>query len=628
METYSNNGIIPSIGLLDESIETIKLMPVGGYTFDYLKQNFSIENLSILKASLEFAQDDCAATLVEIRRSNLANQAVIVNLLIQLDNDFQRSLNNIDDILNPPNTGGNVVLTAPQIDVKGVNFNTVTVGDALTLPITISNTGDADLVITGYTGFGSGAAYSIIAPFNWPEISSQTPLILKPNESKNLDVIFSPNASVEYTVTVKFVTNPITVGGINTAVIKGSGTPIIDVGVDSILGKKKPNTKRILTLKNVRELKIKSKNNPDINSPYFDQQSTTHSAKIVADIWQCYTPYGTDKQIQKQLLKDIVIGNGVGSFWYEKCDDFLGGLRPSYQYYYDLEEITDITNWNTVIREQYAPFGNQGLNQGSLGVSSFDIEANLTFGRYLNTIKEELDSNDSYWGKYDSNNPNKTLCEPGTVSDRTYITRVVAKEFQSKNNIKIYGGFRENTQTRSSSLTNANTPDLVSSVEGNSIREIDNSFISKNAYGRLNCLQPKTGCYIKDEKPLLSEPPRSIGDEIIKLVTKATLPEKIPDYPCYRGYKATYIRGFNWERRWEVILDCLGVVYPEYEWRTDETLFNQRGTIFDVWEEVEFSGTEIGFSENCIPMERARIQEPYVDMSDNLGCYELQTTKI
>ena len=625
MQTYGQSPQfkVDQLGFDSTIGDTISNLPVGGYSLDSLS-NLSPSDLNTLRFNLSTA-------LTEVSfRSNISlgflggNSQDLTNFYSAITKDLQTSLNNIDIKLNEKPPEDIIVLPAgkPIINVKGINFDEVQLGNTSILPIVIENTGDDLLIINGYTGFGAASSYSVLSPYQWPEITQDSPIQLQPGETKSLDVSFSPNAIVNFTANIKFTSNANE--GTNAASIRGIGKAIPDPGVESILGKKKTGSKRILTIKNAREVTVQSKNNPDIKSPYFDQQTTTHSAKMVVDIWQCYTPFGQDKQIQKLLLENVVIGDGIGSFWYERCDDFVGGLKPAYQYYYDTEQINDVLSWKSLTRQDR--LFDAVLNNNQNLLDSTNVNELFKFRSFITKIKEELDSNDSYWGKFDSKNPNKTLCEVGNVRDEIYLANAIKTEFQSKSDIKIFGGFKENVQTRKNGITDVNLPDLISSIEGNIIRELDSGFISKNAYGRLNCLQPKTGCYIKAEKELNDV--KTYGDSIIKLISKSSLPEKVPNNPCYRGYKATYIRSFNWERRWELLLDCLGVEYTEYEWRPDENLFNERGTIYDVWEDVEFAGTEIGFTENCIPMEKPKIQEPYVDMTDNLGCFELQTTKI
>ena len=633
MQTYGQNTRYPigSIGLNISNVQTITSLPVGGYTLTGL-ENFLPKNLTQLRSLLTIANEDVGITIdafIEEEKNRVqqggigSNSNDIISFLQAISADIQKSINNIDITLrNQPEEV--IVLPAgkPIISVKGINFDEVQLGNTSILPIVIENTGNDLLIVNGYTGFGAESSYSVLSPYQWPDITQNSPIQLQPGETKRLDISFSPNAIVNFTANIKFTSNANE--GTNAASIRGIGKAIPDPGVESILGKKKTGSKRIITLKNVREITLNSKNNPDIKSPYFDQQTTTHSARMVGDIWQCYTPFGQDKQIQKLLLENVVISEGIGSFWYERCDDFVGGLKPAYQYYYDTDQINDVLSWKSLTRQDRlfdaVNFSNQNL------LDSTNVNELFKFRSFITQIKEELDSNDSYWGKFDANTPNKTLCEVGNVRDEIYLANVIKTEFQSKSDIKIFGGFKENVQTRKIGITDINLPDLISSIDGNIIKELNSGFISKNAYGRLNCLQPKTGCYIKTEKELNDV--KTYGDSIIKLISKSSLPEKVPNNPCYRGYKATYIRSFNWERRWELLLDCLGIEYTEYEWRSDENLFNERGTIYDVWEDVEFAGTEIGFTENCIPMEKPKIQEPYVDMTDNLGCFELQTTKI
>jgi hypothetical protein len=507
-----------------------------------------------------------------------------------------------------------------EILVTGINFGDITVNTETILPLTIKNTGNIDLVIEAYSGFGKNVSFDILSPVSWPDITPSSPLIIKSNESKALDVKFSPTGIYPISVNIKFESN--STGGSNTALIKGNATQAVDLGIGLLLPKRSTGSFRILTLKNIREIFYSSQNNPDITSPYFDNEKTNFRSSIVADIWQCYTPAGETNKVQKLLLSDVIISKGVGSFWYENCNDFLGGIRPTYQYYYDLDEMTNIENWDAVIKEDY-DIQNNKIAPGFSITNSVGIRL---FKDNLNELKQEIELNQAYWGNYDSNNANQTLCQRGNDTDRGYIQKVLNKQFTSKSFVKIYGGFSENRQRRSPNLINASVIDLDSNISGNNVRQLNVGFISKKSFGRLNCLQPRTGCFIVSERQTIQT--RPVGDEIVKLLNRPGLPEKIPNDPCYRGFRTKYVRGYNWERRWEVELECISGNFTEYEWRESETEFFNRGTTFEVWEDVEFAGTEIGFSENCIPMDIAKEQEPYVDMSDFNGCYEIQTSKI
>ena len=646
MQTYGQNAQfkIETLPLQQASIETVRNLPVGGYTINDLS-NYSTSGLVDLKFKLETAQFDVGLASASFTNVDLGilpgllNTSTgnanlpLKNFLDEIGKDIISSINNVNIKLNTPSNAQVTTPTKPKISVEGIDFGNIIIGTSSTLSITINNIGDAELKITGYTGLKG----PIFSEYRWPDINTETPLIIPVGGTKKLDIQYAPNGIYPISESVKFISN--SDGGTNTAVIKGNSIPKPDSGVNSILGKLKGSTKRILTIKNIREVAYAGKNNPDIISPYFDQQVTTSRAQIVVDIWQCYTPFGQDKQIQRLLLSDVVIAKGIGSFWFEKCDDFLGGLRPSYQYFYDIKDIENILEWTPLVREQGEIFSNVATNstansdnllgQQNEGLLGSQLEQFKKVKEFLNKIKEELDGDISYWGKFDSKNPNSTLCVKGTDTDSVYLSNVVSSKFKSKPNIKLYGGFSENIQLRSNSITDVKLPDLLSSIEGPAKEEIQLGFISSKAYGRLNCLQPRTGCYITAEKPLNSnQDVRTYGNEIKKLISKSNIPEKIPNHPCYRGFNTIYVRGFNWQRRWEVQLNCLGILYPEYEWRNDETLFMENATIYNVWEDVEFAGTEIGFNEICIPIEVPREQEPYVDMTDATGCYELQTTKI
>ena len=638
MQNWNQNQIIDinAVGLNTSNVQTIGNMPIGGYTLDSL-QNAPLNDVNQLKSLLSIAKEDVDSLIDRLNKTNVNPVAIIdygkpiiVGALTSISTDIQKSINNINIKLSTPVDNPIVTPKKSKISVEGVDFGNIILGLSSTLSITINNTGDGELKITGYTGLKG----SILSEYRWPEINSETPLIIPAGGTKKLDVQYTPTGIFPTSESVKFISN--SEGGTNTAVIKGNSIPKPDAGITSILGKLKGSTKRILTIKNVREIAYTGKNNPDIISPYFDQQVTTSGAQIVVDIWQCYTPFGQDKQIQRLLLSDIVIGKGIGSFWFEKCDDFLGGLRPAYQYFYDIKDIENILEWTPFVKQQGEVFSNVAttstansenlLGQQNEGLLGSQLEQFKKVKEFLNKIKEELDGDISYWGKFDSKNPNSTLCQRGTDTDIVYLFNVVNSKFTSKSNIKLYGGFSENIQIRSNNITDLKLPDLLSSVEGPAKEEVQSGFISSKAYGRLQCLQPRTGCYISAEKPLNDV--RKYGDEIKKFISKSNIPEKIPNHACYRGFNTTYVRGFNHERRWEVQLNCLGVLYTEYEWRNDEILFMEKGTIYNVWEDVEFAGTEIGFNEICIPIESPREQEPYVDMTDSSGCYELQTTKI
>jgi hypothetical protein len=561
--------------------------------------------LGVLYNQLKSASDE-----ILVKVTDQSTPALTVTQLTAVSIPIQDSL---DAITNLP------VQQQASISVDGaLNFGDIEVGTSSTKSFKITNTGQANLEISSYTITQD----PVFLTYNWPQIDPTNPLIIPPGSSQSLSITYTPSSTNRSSITIKFFANN-SIGGTDTIQIIGTGK---DAGEESPLGKKKTGSSRYFVLKNIREVYTQTKNNPDINSPYFDSRTTKHSARIVADIWQCFTKPGATSTTTSQIMEGVVIAKGVGSFWYEDCDEFIGGLLPAYQYFYDSSKINDIRDWVKLDPSSIAISSNDsGLTlQNSQNVPTVD---QLRRSRnIILAIAEEIENGTSFWGEFDKNNQNASSCNKfsGTGS---YLSAVLNANFERKSSIKIYDGRSDQKQTRSLSITDPNKPDLVTAISGNPEKTLSLAYISKKAYGRLSCLSPKSGCYVIDETPLGI---REVGETIIRLATngRSSLPEQIPSDPCYRGYKTKYIRGRICERQWLVNLNCLGAIFPEYEWRPADELFEQRGESFEVWEDVEFAGTEIGFNDVCNPKELAKEQEPYIDASDIRGCYELHTVKI
>ena len=546
---------------------------------------------------------------LEILRSRVQELEDELSLLIQVNAD--------EDAINT--LGGDRIATQPVISVSStLNFGKISTDKSTTQQFTIRNIGTADLKINGYTGLSG----NIFQPQNWPTVY---PITLTQNQELKLELTFSPSSISTFNETIVFQSN--SVGGINSINIKGEGIKPLDPGVDSPLFKKETGSTRYFVLRNIREIHVKSKNNPDINSPYFDARETKHTAQIIADIWQCFTePNRNGQKTKRVLLQDVVIAEGIGSFWYEGCDEFIGGLLPVYQYYYDSVQASDVNTWfkrniSSTISQQAI------LNQDVF--DNEDLQQLADAKRKLDALAAELSNGGALWGRFDPSNPNEVSCDKFVGSNGQYVNAVLLNTFTPQSNIKIYDGRSEQKQNRSTAITDKNKPDLVSTISGSPERTIAYGYISKNVYGRLTCLSPKSGCYVIGEQALNQY--QTVGEPITKLAPngRATLPEQIPSDPCYRGYRTKYIRGFMWEQYWEVQLNCLGgLVPPQYEWRPADELFVERGMPFEVWEDVEFAGTEIGFNDVCVPKEVLREQEPYIDSSDIRGCYQLYTSKV
>ena len=535
--------------------------------------------------------------------------------------DLAQSLGNLESayIANNCASGINVNTSTlqPEILVSGpLNFNSIATNASDTKQFTVTNNGTADLILTGY--ITPTAPFGATGP-EW----SQIPKTLKSKDTVTFNVNFSPIVERgERTVVTFFSNAKPTPGSNNSITITGTGVKPADIGVENkYLGRKSTGTKRIFVLRNIREVFSDSNNNPDINSPYFDARKTKHSPKILADIYQCYSEPNRQQKREKLILEGVAIGKGVGSFWYEDCDQFIGGLLPAYQYYYDINQIENVNSWFKV--DTRSPLDPNYL--------VYDINNLSTFNSTLSAISEELQNGGAEWGN-NANEPDKMSCDvfQGTAN-RLYLRMVVDSKLKlTKKSVKIYDGRSDQKQIRSN-ITNANKPDLTTPISGLPEKTLSSAYISNVAFGRLSCLSPNSGCYITDENPMTGPLDiRPIGEQLIKLAKngRSAVPEQIPSDPCYRGYRTKYFKGFVYERRWEVQLNCLGKTFPDYEWRIEDGLFEAKGQDFEVWEDVQFAGTEIGFNDVCIPKEVVKEQEPYVDASDIRGCYEIHTSKI
>lgn len=597
---------------------------------------------------------DCGVlkTLIDDYNNNLIPNALAeVNSGNLSQFDYEQKINDIQDlrtdvgILETAYVEKNCATTIninplkpePIISVSStLNFGNVEIGKTKSDSFTVTNSGNADLIITN---FFINPSPQFTLGSGWPaNVSPNNPITLKPGESTSaLEVIFSPTGDTQYNTRISFFTTPINVAGNNAISISGRGVQPTDLGVDSPLGRKATGTTRIFVLRNVREVYVKSKNNPDINSPYFDSRETIGGVRLIADIWQCYTKPGQQQRTQKMVLDGVTIGRAVGSFWYEDCDQFIGGLLPAYQYYYN---ETDLKNYRSWKKEELASLATTGganffdeINQSILA-TPINVNESIRFKNLLDAVADEIDDGTGFWGEFNANNPDAITCGQFQKASGLYVHNVVSAKLTAKSSVKIYDGRNDQKQTRSVT-TNVKIPDLLSAISGIPERTIPLAYISKVGFGRLSCLSPNTGCYVVDEKPA-TDPlrggivKRPVGEQIVKLAKngRSAVPEQIPSDPCYRGYRTKYIRGFVHEQKWEVQLNCLGGIFNEYEWRVEDSLFEQEGQEFEVWEDVQFAGTEIGFNDVCIPDEVVKDQEPYVDASDIRGCYELHTSKI
>jgi hypothetical protein len=94
---------------------------------------------------------------------------------------------------------GDVVLT--KISTNDIDFGEIEVGKKMNLPFLMQNTGESILTINGYS---LPKDTTIFKTINFPEISSQNPLVLAPGEIKLFNVEFSPLDANTYSDSINF----------------------------------------------------------------------------------------------------------------------------------------------------------------------------------------------------------------------------------------------------------------------------------------------------------------------------------------------------------------------------------------------------------------------------------------
>ena len=585
-----------------------------------------------LETALKLSCDDLLKEILfqngEIFKTNAQIQS---NSVLGISNEFLRNeLQDLEADLSTLSTAytqkscgvGNPTKLEPSILLPGtLDFGNVDNNRNASQQFTITNDGTADLIVSSFSPLNS----NVFSTVNWPSF----PVIIPERGSVPFGIEYNPKPSSigQESITISFTSNAN--NSANAITIRATAQKPQDRGVSSLLGRKATGSTRIFTLRNIREAYIDGKNNPDINSPFFDARPTKHNVTLVADIVQCFTEPNKTTTTTKTLLEGVVIGKGVGSFWYEECDEFIGGLLPVYQYYYELTQVNTIRTWSKLQKLNIT--NNQKLPQDTLdnpmAVADF-LKDSTKYDDILKALANEFEDSAAFWGEFNKTNVNQPSCNKFNGANNQYITTVLTTNLQGNSFVKIYDGRGDQKQVRSLTITNKKQPDLKSSISGSPEKTLNYAYISKVGFGRLTCLSPRSGCYIVSQTP--TDDLQPIGDFITKLAKtgRASIPEQIPSDPCYRGYKTKYITGTLWERKWLVVLNCLDGVQKEYEWRRDDDLFIERGKPFEVWEDVEFAGTEIGFSDVCNPTEVSKEQEPYVEASDIKGCFQLHTFKI
>ena len=110
------------------------------------------------------------------------------------------------------------VVGEPIIYVSEIDFGTIKKGTKVVQPLIVRNEGDAELTITGYSLPKDPAVFKLLS---WPAISAQTPLVLKPGESRQLDVEFTAVDALNYADAIVFTSDARTRDSIGE--LKGKG---------------------------------------------------------------------------------------------------------------------------------------------------------------------------------------------------------------------------------------------------------------------------------------------------------------------------------------------------------------------------------------------------------------------
>lgn len=117
----------------------------------------------------------------------------------------------------------------PVIEASDYDFGQVPVGLEVSGWIQVRNTGQAELVITGYRGPANGGVFRLV---NWPAISASSPLVLRPGQVQTLQVNFAPAAVQRYTDAIVFVSDAQRVDSISLLAGEGIRAELVAQGYD------------------------------------------------------------------------------------------------------------------------------------------------------------------------------------------------------------------------------------------------------------------------------------------------------------------------------------------------------------------------------------------------------------
>ena len=117
----------------------------------------------------------------------------------------------------------------PEILASDYDYGQIPVGTEVQGWIQVRNSGQADLVITGYRGPTAPGIFRLVG---WPNISAANPLVLRPGEVRTLQVNFAPPDAQRYSDAIVFLSDAKRVDSVSLLTGEGVRAELIAQGYD------------------------------------------------------------------------------------------------------------------------------------------------------------------------------------------------------------------------------------------------------------------------------------------------------------------------------------------------------------------------------------------------------------
>lgn len=168
--------------LLSNTTDTIK-------TITRMQFKDGAQGFSLINAPLPIKLNPGESKIIEIKLQSNTEGNPVDMLGIGDDNLFTYLTTTTARVLSP------------IIEVSNINFPTTPTQQKTIQKLNLHNLGQVDLVVTGYTPPKSPSIFNLV---NWPQITAQNPLILKPDEIKSLEVEFAPDKDFTWRDSIEF----------------------------------------------------------------------------------------------------------------------------------------------------------------------------------------------------------------------------------------------------------------------------------------------------------------------------------------------------------------------------------------------------------------------------------------